>query len=1094
MKECPKCNLCFDDHHQLCPQDNETLFTSNKCSTTLSGRYILERRLGKGGMASVFKAKHQFLKSLHAVKIISPELVREDDSLLIRFRQEAILAASIYHPNVVNVTDFGVENEDTPFLVMEYIEGICLDDFLKKEKRLSPSKAFEIIAPIAHGVGVAHSQGITHRDLKPLNVMLRHGYPLAQAVKVLDFGLAKIKSTESFASLVQAKTTNVLGSPHYMSPEQWANEDVDTRSDIYSLGIMLFQMLTGEVPFKGNSIPTIMYQHLQVPVPSFSSLGMNASPQIEAVIEKALAKDQAERFAIVDEFLYELEKALTAKEIPTASSSNIETAVLPDLDEAVRETETNLGKDFANTYNLPYLNSFQNETLATYFNQPKSSEPKPTDKLEQQFVSAQNRAEAARTKVNEAEKLALEFNEAQKAAEDARRKVVEAQEKLEQNIRRRMQAEMDTKLAAEREAREKAEAEAHLLLEEVNARKEAEERANELAKTALEAQHRAEEERRKAEIEVQHRQHEENTRREAEVAALKLTKEVAEAKKKYEEAKKEAEYEAYYRLEAENKRKKVEEEIQRIAQAEAEKRQIAEAQAAAQIKEQAIRLEQQYLEAQQKADQARRLAETEAQKREWAEMARIKAEEEARRLAEEIIEAQKQLEEAQQIAKSESEKRALEEAARRKAEEEARSSSLANQQNVESFKKDLLLQLEEAKQLAKSESEKRALEESARRKAEEEARSLSLSHENLRKSNRVLQNQSVGNISSENPPFISKGEISTGFYDSASGEILKNTSSSDILNTSQITARKFSNPVFILTGLFVILFAGIFGSYLFYRSISSPSTVADNPNPVMTNDKPEIAKPDLPARIADKMVPITGGTFQMGRDDVPAGEEEEYSFQFPQHSEIVGGYYIDRTEVTNEEYAEFVKAKGKKVPENWQDGKPPVTEDKFPVTYISYDDAVRFADWITERDNVPCQLPTEKEWEYAARSGAKQYIYPWGNDWIPNRANIGSKLPKEVGTSGDETEVGGVQDMLGNVWEWTSTPFKYYENFSERKKEIKFTKSEFMFTDISRAVRGSSFEANPEQINNKNFLLTSRLPRNKGNKLPYLGFRLVCRP
>ncbi len=110
-----------------------------------------------------------------------------------------------------------------------------------------------------------------------------------------------------------------------------------------------------------------------------------------------------------------------------------------------------------------------------------------------------------------------------------------------------------------------------------------------------------------------------------------------------------------------------------------------------------------------------------------------------------------------------------------------------------------------------------------------------------------------------------------------------------------------------------------------------------------------------------------------------------------------------------------------------------MNQEKFPVTYVSYNDANEFADWITKRDNVPCELPTEKEWEYAARSGANQYIYPWGNEWIENRANIGTKVLKEVGTCGDETTVGGVQDMLGNVWEWTSTTFNYYENFSEKK-------------------------------------------------------------
>ncbi len=311
MKECPNCKLCFDDEYNQCPHDNQTLFTSNKCATKLDNRYILERRLGKGGMGAVYKGKHIHLRSTHAIKIISPEVVREDATLLVRFTQEAVLAASIHHPNVVNVTDFGVENENTLFLVMEYIEGISLDDFLRVEKLLSPAKAFEILSPIALGVGAAHSKGITHRDLKPLNVMLRKGYPPAQAVKVLDFGLAKIKSSESFSSLVMAKTTNLLGSPHYMPPEQWDNENVDTRSDIYSLGIILFQMLTGEVPFKGNSIPNIMYQHLRAPVPSFVSLSISGSPQIESVLQKALAKEQEQRYQTVEEFLSAYKKALS---------------------------------------------------------------------------------------------------------------------------------------------------------------------------------------------------------------------------------------------------------------------------------------------------------------------------------------------------------------------------------------------------------------------------------------------------------------------------------------------------------------------------------------------------------------------------------------------------------------------------------------------------------------------------------------------------------------------------------------------------------------------------------------------------------------
>ncbi len=165
MKECPDCKLCFDDSYNHCPNDGEDLLVSYKCGISLSDRYTLEKRLGKGGMATVFRAKHKLLKSLHAIKIISPEVVKEDATLLVRFRQEAILAASIDHPNVINVTDFGVENGDLPFLAMEYIEGVTLDDFLRNQGTLSPTKALEILTPIISGVTEAHKKGIVHRNI-----------------------------------------------------------------------------------------------------------------------------------------------------------------------------------------------------------------------------------------------------------------------------------------------------------------------------------------------------------------------------------------------------------------------------------------------------------------------------------------------------------------------------------------------------------------------------------------------------------------------------------------------------------------------------------------------------------------------------------------------------------------------------------------------------------------------------------------------------------------------------------------------------------------------------------------------------------------
>lgn len=1078
MKECPNCRLCFDDESNHCPYDSSMLMVTNACETTLDKRYVLEQRLGKGGMGSVYRAKHVHLKSTHAVKIISPEVVRSDPSLLVRFTQEAILVASIQHPNIVSVTDFGIEVADTLYLVMEYIDGITLEDLLQREKVLSPAKALEVLKPITLGVGAAHEQGIIHRDLKPLNVMLRRGAPLSQAVKVLDFGLAKIKSTESFSSLILAKTSNLLGSPHYMPPEQWDNENVDTRSDIYSIGVILYRMLTGHVPFTGNAMPQIMFQHMQAPVPSFESLGAESSPAVETVLRKALEKEQDNRFGTVEELLFAYERAVF--------STNEQIEVRPDAKtvsfseeffgkQRANETQLGYGSTGGKGYNLPYLDSAQNEKLTTFFNQPKPTGPGMNESLKREFISAQGRVEEARTKVSQAEKLAEEFNEAQRAAEAARLKFLEAQQKIEEDVRREVQAEMEQKLAVERQAREKAEAEARRLALEAEARKEAEERANQLAKAALESQQKAQEQRAIAEREAQKRQLEEGTRKQAEQAASKLALEAAAALRRYEEAKQQAEYEARCRVEAENKRKTVEEEINRIAVAEAERRRTAEEQAQIKVREQASLLEKKAIEAQQKADDARRLAESEAKKREDAEQARRRAEGEAKRLAEEILTAQRRIEEAEHRARREAEKLAQEKAARIKAEESARSSSLENQQNLESVQKALMSQLAEAQLLAKTESEKRALEEAARKRAEEAAKALSESHRS--------RPSGEGAFRDSSPNLI--GETQPGF-DILSRAPLADTSSRPATHTDQIVLRKRPRTTFIAGGAAGLFVAAGFSIYLLSQALA-PTPVVNSTN--ITRSESDQVRPsadELPARVNDKMVLIKGGEFQMGRDDADPSDERIYGSQFPAHSVSVADFYIDRTEVTNEEYAEFVSDKGVKPPARWQSAAVPAGKGRSPVTDVSYFDARNFADWMSARIGLPCRLPTEREWEYAARSGSNQYIFPWGNEWAPERTNFATGAVREVGTTPDETAVGGVKDMFGNVLEWTSSVLEYYPNFPDGRKEP---------VDDKITVRGVSFTKERVGSTQKiNLLLTLRQGVSPDKKFPFLGFRLACTP
>ncbi len=311
MKECQLCKNCFTDDINTCPNDGMPTFHSIAGEPVLEGKYHLECRLGQGGMGVVFKARHAYLKTAHAIKVILPDLVGNDPQLVTRFRQEALAAAAIRHLNVVGVSDYGVAQGTMPFLVMEYVEGESLHDLLEREGKLSPERALELMSAIAAGVGAAHQQGIVHRDLKPLNVMICKDKPnAAEAVKILDFGLAKIKSGELLGSFIQAQTTGLMGSPYYMAPEQWADEEPDAKSDVYSLGVMLFQMLAGDVPFKGSSIPAIMKKHLSDAVPPLSQFGVNIAPQVEIAVRHTLEKESEKRTASVESLVSEFRQAI----------------------------------------------------------------------------------------------------------------------------------------------------------------------------------------------------------------------------------------------------------------------------------------------------------------------------------------------------------------------------------------------------------------------------------------------------------------------------------------------------------------------------------------------------------------------------------------------------------------------------------------------------------------------------------------------------------------------------------------------------------------------------------------------------------------
>lgn len=739
MKECQVCKACYPDDVSSCPKDGTATTHTLPGAPVLEGKYHLEYRLGQGGMGIVYKARHAYLKTQLAIKVILPDLVGNDPQLVTRFRQEALAAAAIRHQNVVSVTDYGVIDGTVPFLVMEYVEGESLHDLLARKGKLTPEEALELLSAVCAGVGAAHQQGIVHRDLKPLNIMICKDKPsMSHAVKILDFGLAKIKSGELLGSFVQAQTTGLMGSPYYMAPEQWADEEPDSRADVYSLGVMFYQMVSGDVPFKGSSIPAIMKKHISDPAPTLSAGGVDASPELEAALAHALAKDPKKRTPSVEALVNELSNAIRPKATGSISKS---TQALPASSVRI------LSKP-------PLSNVFVDNVAVG--------------------------------KTRETGELLLEG----------------------------LQSGNHT-------------------------------------------------------LRVTHEGFQDWL---GDVVCDGGPKEV--------------------------------------------------------------------------------LAEL-------------------RRLGEDMNSAQPQ-------------------------------SGASSPQPVLS----------------------------------EYATVVNTKGTSDKMVHTVQQNWSPGTIiTPDGTVFVPKKR--------ASGLLLG------------------------IGGLFAVLLVGALGFGIAYYSgvIGGAANVASPATPSPALDEPVVAD----------LVFIPGGTFMMGRNDGPEQER-------PAHPVTVESFEMDRTEVTNREYYQFVRETGyRPVPAHWVNDRPLPDQMKMPVRFVNQDDVKAFAEWRSKRDGVTYRLPTEEEWEYAARSGSKNYLYPWGNEFDPKCAVTEKETtePEAVGTASCPNEW-GVVDLIGNVFEWTSSKPSLYPG---NKGKIKESKEPRFMVRGGSAYRKSSGE----------FGITStyRLDVEATTRDKELGFRLV---
>jgi len=751
MKECPTCRTCFPDDVVYCPDDAAETATSIAGEPILDGRYQLEKRLGQGGMGVVYKARHIFLKTSHAIKIILPDLVGNDPNLVTRFRQEALAAAAIRHQNIIAVTDFGVVRGTMPFLVMEFVQGKSLQDVMAEEDAMSPVRAFELMQPICAGIAAAHRQGIVHRDLKPLNVMICDDMAMSEAVKILDFGLAKIKSGELLGSFIAAQTTGLMGSPFYMAPEQWSDEPPDARADVYSLGVMLFQMLCGEVPFKGSSIPSIMKKHLTSEVPSLVSKGVEVPHQIESVVRHALAKEAAHRTQSADEFAKELREAMSMASAHLKRTGDSSASIDPSktLIAPVSETVPPTG---SNTAFDPHAGTISAASL---------------DEQEHKTLFAQR----------------------------------------------------------------------------------------ELAREAA-------------------------------------------AKKKFAE------------------------------------------------------------------------------------------EEEKKRLAEE----------------------------------------------------------------AERQKERKQLEEivAAQTKVLEDKLTLLASTMNPKPT-------PTGVIDPDSTQ-IQRAGMTTGGDVSFPGTSAHPFPRADV----SLAPKKRSALPIVLVVLLVLLIGGGVGGYLLLKSKNTGTTTG----PGKTNDPGEVA-------IKADLIDIPAGKFQMGRNDSLPTEG-------PAHEVTLNGFQMDKNEVTNAEYGQFVKQTNHRAPEQWGSPKPPVGQESLPVSNVSYEDAIAFAEWRSKRDGVTYRLPTEEEWEYAARNGDKDNLYPWGNTWQAGRAatldaGVGKEQP--VGTYPMGANRWGVQDLMGNLWEWTSSKASTYKG---NPQQVQAQYKDWV------VVRGGSYSSPSNKVSGT---MRDWFAPNYKNQL--IGFRLV---